>query len=128
MATHLQIFVNGAPIVGNDGSPIAFINDAQGQVDAQSAALALITPVDAVQKYRAALLIDGQFSQGIGIDEEVFSQNPVASVGIDEDARTIHLNLTLNGVEVVHQPIHEMWGARSLLTAELQAYTEYVPV
>lgn len=128
MSTHLQIFVNGAPVVGNDGSTISFINDAQGQSDAQSAALSLITPVNAVQKYRVALFVGDQLHTAIGIDEETYNQSPVGSVGIDEEAETIHLNLTLNGVEIKHQQIYGLWPVRSLLSAQVQEYTEYVRV
>ncbi len=126
MASHLQIFVNGSPIVDNDGNPIAFINDAQGQADANAAALALITPVDAVVKWRAALLVGDQLHTASGVSEEIFNQNPIASVGIDEEAETIHLNLTLNGVGILHQQVYGLWPVRSLLSAQLQEYTEYV--
>ncbi len=127
MATHLKIQSNGQDILDENGNPLVFTNDTEGQAAATAAAMALVKPVNAVQKYRVALLVFGGYNSGVVVDEALYNSNPIASVGIDDEAQTIHLNVTVNGQEVIHQPIHQLWGARNFLAAEMQAYTEYEP-
>ncbi len=124
MATHLRLFANGAPVVDENGGQIVFINNSQGQADAAAAAQLLIQEVDAVQKYRVAAMIGSDAAISVDITEEQYNSDPIASIGIDEGANAAHLNLTISGNEVVHQPIP--WSIRNLVTAEVGTYTEYV--
>lgn len=126
MASHLRILANGLPVVDGNGNQVVFVNDTQGQSDASAFAVSLIQQVDEVIKYRVAAKIGDSVAVSVDISAEQYNSDPLASIGIDEEAQTAHLNMTIDNVEVVHQSIP--YVIRNLVEAVVESYPEYIPV
>lgn len=126
MASHLRILANGQPVVDGNGNQVVFANDTQGQSDASAFAVSLIQQVDEVIKYRVCAKIGESVAVSVDITQAQFEADPLASIGIDEEAQTAHLNMTIDSVEVVHQSIP--YVIRYLVEAVVESYPEYLPV
>lgn len=125
MATHLQLFANGSAVVDNLGSPVVFVNNAQGQSDASAFAISLIQQVDEVIKYRVAAKIGDSVAVSVDISAEQYNSDPIASISIDEGASKAYLNLYINDVKVIDQEIP--YAIRELVEAVVESYPEYIP-